>query len=64
LQDVQRRRDEKQKSIRQQVAGEVRERFDGLVKSADEYRLFGYSISPIVPRQVLISGDNLVFRFH
>lgn len=50
-------------ALKKQVAGQVRDKFDGLVKSADQYSLFGYQASAIAPRQFFISGDNLVFRF-
>jgi hypothetical protein len=50
-------------ALKNQVAVQVRDKFDGLVKSADQYSLFGYQASAIAPRQFFISGDNLVFRF-
>lgn len=49
---------------RKEVAGLVRSQFDGLVKGADNYRIFGYSISGIAPKGFSIDGDKLVFRFH
>lgn len=51
-------------SFRQLVADELRRRLDDLVKAASEYGLFGYLLAMLVPKQILIEGNNVVFRFH
>jgi hypothetical protein len=52
-----------QENFRRLVADEVQQKLDDLVKAASEYADYGYILSALVPKQVAISGNSVVFRF-